>query len=81
MEFTPTPNGYTFESENVRTSAVYRNWVDSTSSVVSTTEKYPFKPFKATVDLVNDSLSTTFTMGTSAAVTASGRTYPNYKAR
>lgn len=81
VEFTPTPNGYTIESENVRTSAVYRNWVDSTSSVVSTTEKYPFKPFKATVDLVNDSLSTTFTMGTSAAVTASGRTYPNYKAR
>jgi hypothetical protein len=77
-ELIPTPNGFTIESENIRTTGVYRNWVDSTSSVVSTTDKYPFKSFNASIDLVNDSFSTSFMMGDSATVSATGSTYPDY---
>ena len=79
-ELSPTPNGYLIQGDNIRTNGVYRNWVDSTSSVVSSTDKYPFKTFNATIDLLNDSLNATFMMGSSATVTATGRTYPDYTA-
>ena len=79
-ELTPTANGYLVQGENIRTSGVYRNWVDSTSSVISTTDKYPFKTFHADIDLVNDSLKATFMMGGSATVVATGTTYPDYTA-
>lgn len=79
-ELTPTANGYSIQGENIRTSGIYRNWVDSTNSVISTTDKYPFKTFNADIDLVNDSLKATFMMGSSATVSATGCTYPDYTA-
>jgi len=77
---TVTPNGYSINSENLKTIATYRNYVDSTGSVISTTDKYPFKMFNATIDLVNDSLDANYMIGGSATVTATGRTYPDYSA-
>ena len=52
--------------------------MDSTGSVISQTDKYPFKTFNATVDLVNDRLDATYMMGGSATVVATGKTYPDY---
>jgi len=78
VPFTVTPNGYSFSGENFKTNAVYRNYVDSTGSVISQTDKYPFKTFNATVDLVNDRLDATYMMGGSATVVATGKTYPDY---
>lgn len=75
---TVTPNGYTISGENLKTSAIYRNYVDSTGSVVSQTDKYPFKTFNATVDLVNDHMDANYMIGSSATVTATGSTYPDY---
>jgi cell division protein FtsI (penicillin-binding protein 3) len=40
-----------------------------------TTDKYPFKTFNAVLDLEKDSIHTTFMMGSSATVVATGRTY------
>lgn len=78
VPFTVTPNGYSFSGENFKTNAVYRNYVDSTGSVISQTDKYPFKTFNATVDLLNDRLDATYMMGGSATVVATGKTYPDY---
>jgi len=79
--FTITANGYSFDCENLPTVSTYHAWTDSTgTSSTKTTDKYPFKQFKANVDLVNDSLNITFKMGDSAVVVASGRTYPDYTA-
>ena len=73
-ELTPTANGYFIQGDNIRTEGVYRTWVDSTSSVISGTDKYPFKNFKANLDLLNDTMSATFMMGNSATVTATSNT-------
>jgi len=78
VPITVTPNGYTISGENLKTSAYYRTYVDSTGSVVSQTDKYPFKTFNATVDLSNDHLDANYMIGASATVVASGRTYPDY---
>ena len=78
VPFTVTPNGYSFSGENFKTNAVYRNYVDSTGSVVSQTDKYPFKTFNATVDLANDRLDANYMIGGSATVVATGKTYPDY---
>ena len=75
---TVTPNGYIISGENLKTNAIYRNYVDSTGSVISQTDKYPFPTFNATVDLVNDHLDAHYMMGSSATVEASGKTYPDY---
>lgn len=78
VPITVTPTGFTINGENLKTLAYYRAYVDSTGSTIATTDKYPFKTFNATVDLVNDKLNTTYMIGSSATVTASGRTYPDY---
>lgn len=76
---TLTPNGYVIQSDTIKTTAmVYRNWMDITSGVIPTTDKYPLIGFNATIDLLNDSLNTTFKMGNSATVVATGRTYSFY---
>ena len=52
--------------------------VDSTGSVVSQTDKYPFKTFNATIDLAGDHIDADYMIGPSATVVASGKTYPDY---
>ena len=76
---TLTPNGYVIQGDTIKTTAmVYRNWMDITSGVIPTTDKYPLIGFNATVDLLNDSLNATFKIGSSATVVSTGRTYPSY---
>lgn len=72
---TMTENGYAIGGQNLNTTALYTAWVDSTGSNVATTDKYPFKTFNATIDLVNDRLEATYMIGGSATVTATGTTY------
>lgn len=77
VPLTITPNGYSFEGQNINTIATYRSWTDSVGTPkITTTDAYPFKTFSATVDLVNDTLVTNFMMGPNATVAATGRTYP-----
>lgn len=78
VPITLTPNGYIVQGENLKTKASYRSSIDSLGSTIKTTDKYPFKVFNATIDLVNDHLDATYMIGESATVTASGRTYPDY---
>ena len=75
-----TTNGYSIAAENVKTTAHYYGTMDTTGVVekVKTTDKYPFKVFNATIDLVNDHLDANYMIGDSAIVTATGRTYPDY---
>ena len=75
---TVTRNGFTIGGENIKTNAIYRSYVDSTGATFSQTDKYPFKVFNATVDLVGDHRDATYMMGSSATVVATGRTYPDY---
>lgn len=77
---TLTNTGYLIAGQNIQTSATYLAVTDSLGSRVKTTTDYPFKTFKATVDLVNDYLDTRFMLGDSAVVTANGKTYPDYTA-
>lgn len=79
VPITVTRNGFAVSGEDLPTTAIYRAFNDSTGSYKMTTNKYPFKTFNATVDLVNDRLDATFMMGASATVTATGRTYPDYR--
>ena len=72
---TVTPIGYSINATNLPTTATYLNYVDSTGSGKSTTNKYPFKTFNATIDLVNDHLDANYMIGSSATVTATGKTY------
>ena len=78
VPYTVTPNGFTISGENLKTSAYYRTYVDTTGSVVSQTDKYPFKTFNATVDMAGDHLDANYMIGASATVVASGKTYPDY---
>ena len=68
------------DAENVKTTAHYYGTMDTTgvAEKIKTTDKYPFKVFNATIDLVNDHLDANYMIGDSAIVTASGRTYPDY---
>lgn len=79
VPITVTRNGFTISGENLPTTAIYRAYNDSTGSTKTTTNQYPFKTFNATVDLVNDRMEANFMMGASATVTATGRTYPDYR--
>jgi len=82
VPFTTTATGYSFDCVNVANTAIFRSWTDSTSTAptLKTSDKYPFKYFKANLDLVSDSLHINFTMGDSASVVAKGCTYPDYTA-
>ena len=81
VPYTITANGYTFDCVNVPNTATFRSWTDSVGvPTLKSSDKYPFKIFKATVDLEHDHLDAHFMMGDSATVTASGRTYPDYTA-
>jgi hypothetical protein len=75
---TVTPNGYTVAGQNISTNARYVFFNDSTGEKWMETNKYPFKTFNATIDLVNDTLNATYMLGNSATVTATGRTFLNY---
>ena len=73
---TVTPNGYIIAGENIPTNAIYKAWTDSVGTASKKeTDKYPFKTFNAVLDLEKDSINTTFMMGGSATVVASGRVY------
>ena len=76
---TATADGFTINATNLKTDALYSlHYTDSLGSTKSHTDKYPFKTFNATIDLVNDRLDANFMMGGSATVVASGKTYPDY---
>lgn len=81
VPYTVTTNGFAIDAENLKTNAIYIAHVDSTGHMdgpVSSTDKYPFKKFKATIDLAGDHLDANYMMGGSATVTATGKTYPDY---
>lgn len=82
VPFTVTSNGYTIEANNLPTVATYIAFRDTTGSQEKTkrTDKYPFKTFNATIDLVQDRLDATYMIGDSACVVATGSTYPDYTA-
>lgn len=82
VPYTVTKNGFTIAAENLTTKAEYISYVDSTNSTVSTTDKYPFRTFNATINLntyqLQDQLNANYMIGSSATVNATGRTYPDY---
>lgn len=81
VPYTITANGFSFDCQNVQTNASFKSWTDSLGApTIKYTDQYPFKIFKATVDLENDHLDANFMMGDKATVTATGRTYPDYTA-
>lgn len=75
---TVTPNGFIVSGENLKTNAKYISTLDSLGGTEKDTDKYPFKTFNATIDLVNDQLNATYMIGSSATVVATGSTYPDY---
>ena len=78
VPITVTANGYAIQAQNLRTDAVYYSTLDSLGHNEKHTDKYPFKTFNATIDLVNDHLDANYMIGNDATVTAVGRTYPEY---
>ena len=78
VPYTVTENGFTISGTNLSTRAEYIFYDVATGSSVKTTDKYPFKTFNATIDLVNDRLDATYMIGGSATATATGKTYLNY---
>ena len=72
-----TANGFTINATNLKTTATYYSYVDSTGTDKATTNKYPFQTFNATVDLVNDHLDANYMISNSATVVATGKTYPD----
>ena len=78
VPITLTPNGFAIQAQNLKTNAVYYSMLDSLGHNEKETNKYPFKTFNATIDLVNDQLNATYMIGDDATVTASGCTYPDY---
>ena len=78
VPFTLTPNGFTISGTNLATNAVYIFYDFTTGNSDKSTDKYPFKTFDATIDLVNDHMDATYMIGGSATVVATGKTYPNY---
>lgn len=77
VPITVTPNGFTISATNLKTKAQYISYDFSTGSSIAETDKYPFKTFNATIDLVNDHLDATYMIGGSATVVATGKTYPD----
>lgn len=77
VPITVTANGYAIQAQNLRTDAVYFSTLDSLGHNEKHTDKYPFKTFNATIDLVNDHLDANYMIGNDATVTASGTTYTN----
>ena len=75
VPITLTPNGFTISGTNLATEAEYISFDFNTGHDAKKTDKYPFKTFNATIDLVNDHLDANFMMGSSATVAASGNTY------
>ncbi len=75
VPITATPNGYAIQAQNLMTIARYTAYDPSTGSTFKETDKYPFKTFNATIDLLNDHLDANYMIGNDATVTASGRTY------
>ena len=78
VPITLTANGFAIQAQNLKTNAVYYSMLDSLGHNEKHTDKYPFKTFDATIDLVNDRFNATYMIGDNATVTASGRTYPDY---
>lgn len=78
VPFTVTLNGYAIQAQDLKTTAIYYSSLDSLGHNHKTTDKYPFKRFNATIDLVNDHLNANYMIGNDAIVTASGCTYPDY---
>ena len=78
VPFTVTPNGFTINGSNLATNALYIFYDTSTGNSDKYTDKYPFKTFNATIDLLNDRLDATYMIGGSATVVATGKTYLNY---
>ena len=78
VPFTLTPNGFTISGTNLATNAVYIFYDFSTGNSYKNTDKYPFKTFDATIDLMNDHLDANYMIGGSATVVATGKTYPYY---
>ena len=77
VPITVTSNGYAIQAQNLKTDAVYFSTLDSLGHNEKHTDKYPFKTFNATIDLVNDHLDANYMIGNDATVTASGTTYTN----
>lgn len=75
VPITATANGYAIQAQNLKTDAVYYSMLDSLGSNEKHTDKYPFKTFNATIDLVNDHLDAVYMIGNDATVTVSGSTY------
>ncbi len=75
VPITVTPTGFTISGTNLATEAEYVSFDFNTGHDAKKTDKYPFKTFNATIDLVNDHLDANFMMGGSATVVASGKTY------
>lgn len=78
VPITATANGYAIHAQNLKTNALIYTSLDSLGGNKKETDKYPFKTFNATIDLVNDHLDATYMIGNDATVTASGCTYPEY---
>ena len=78
VPFTPTANGFKIDATNLSTNAKYIFYNDSTGNSDKYTDKYPFAIFNADIDLVNDRLDATYKLGSSATVTVTGRTYPDF---
>lgn len=79
VPYTITADGFSFDCQNIQTTASFKSWTDSLGvPTVKYTDKYPFKIFKANIDLEHDHLDAHFMMGDKATVTATGRTYPDY---
>ena len=76
-----TPDGFTINASNLNTNAYYvLHYTDSLGTTISTTNKYPFKTFNATVNLVDDQFEANYMIGSSATATATGKAYPDYNA-
>lgn len=81
VPYTITKDGYSFDCQDVKNTASFRSWTDSLGvPTIKYTDKYPFKIFKASVDLEHDHLDAHFMMGDKATVTATGSTYLDYTA-
>lgn len=77
VPITVTPDGFTISGTNLMTNAKYTFYDYSTGSSIAETDKYPFKTFNATIDLVNGGMDATYMIGGSATVVATGKTYPD----
>jgi len=81
VPYSVTPDGFTINASNLNTNAYYvLHYTDSLGTTISTTNKYPFKTFNATVNLVDDQFEANYMIGSSATATATGKAYPDYNA-